>query len=381
MASTDLHTSITAETELCFKQFTFRVDNLKGAQLIHIKNRHADFRLCADSVGAVAEGKLSLDHRFQTRQNDIYLVKNLLQMLKDFLIECTAVSEDPEATEQALRNIDSIVRDLASIGVAIRRSGRKSRLQRADASFDRDRQNYETHLICVIVSKCNDGPRTLFDSDQFAKLELSVIQNRLIDANLRRRHRFIEAQKHSLRLKGLPDRMLECHKMSPPTEIGTRASVQLADGLRDMSRFSTKVKKTTAAAAQEADAMPNSGTAAASEPETGLKAILHRGHAGSTFTRITKITAAARYPRVKTTAKITNSEETQNLTFKCPCCCQAIGIHEADDSTFKKHLANDICPYTCFLENCPTPLELFVTAKEWHEHVMDDHPLKFQCPL
>jgi hypothetical protein len=92
------------------------------------------------------------------------------------------------------------MRSMISIGVAIRRSGRKSRLQKADASFDRDRDKYldlRAHLATVIMSRPNYGPRTLSDSDHFTKVELSPIQNRLVEANLRRRHRFMNAQRHS----------------------------------------------------------------------------------------------------------------------------------------------------------------------------------------
>jgi hypothetical protein len=47
------------------------------------------------------------------------------------------------------------------------------------------------------MSRPNYGPRTLSDSDHFTKVELSPIQNRLVEANLRRRHRFMNAQRHS----------------------------------------------------------------------------------------------------------------------------------------------------------------------------------------
>jgi hypothetical protein len=43
-------------------------------------------------------------------------------------------------------------------------------------------------------------------------------------------------------------------------------------------------------------------------------------------------------------------------------------------------VANDICPYTCILENCPTPYNLFVSQKEWNDHFMSDHPPQWQCP-
>lgn len=46
----------------------------------------------------------------------------------------------------------------------------------------------------------------------------------------------------------------------------------------------------------------------------------------------------------------------------------------------RKHVANDLSPYTCILEDCPTPYHLFVTQKDWSNHVMNDHPPQWQCP-
>lgn len=55
-------------------------------------------------------------------------------------------------------------------------------------------------------------------------------------------------------------------------------------------------------------------------------------------------------------------------------------FHQQHANDTRKHVANDLCPYTCILEDCPTPYTLFVTQKEWNEHVMNDHPPHWQCP-
>jgi hypothetical protein len=43
-------------------------------------------------------------------------------------------------------------------------------------------------------------------------------------------------------------------------------------------------------------------------------------------------------------------------------------------------VANDLCPYTCVVENCPTPYNLFGTQEEWNDHAINDHPPCWQCP-
>ncbi|KAI1157467.1 hypothetical protein F5B18DRAFT_173843 [Nemania serpens] len=93
---------------------------------------------------------------------------------------------------------------------------------------------------------------------------------------------------------------------------------------------------------------------------------------GSRATRITTITATARYPKAH--------DLSEQKLIKCPCCCQAIPAEEAEGSQWRKHLANDVSPYTCILEDCPTPYSLFATHNEWKDHVMNDHPSQWHCP-
>jgi tetratricopeptide (TPR) repeat protein len=45
----------------------------------------------------------------------------------------------------------------------------------------------------------------------------------------------------------------------------------------------------------------------------------------------------------------------------------------------RKHMKNDICPYTCIVEECPFPYRFYVTRNEWREHVLRDHPPKWRC--
>ena len=366
----------TAESTLsCLKQFTFCVDKIEGVHNIHINNRYADFKLWADSLGAIAQGQACLDWRFRDRPEDILFIKGLLEMLEWFLKECASSSGNVNAVEEALDKIDSMVHNLISIGVAIRRSGRKSRLQKADDSFERHREKYldlRAHLACVIVSKPNKGPRTPCDSDHFATMVLPPIQNRLVEANLRRRHRFLEAQRHSHLLKD-PTPTIHGHLSTEPgiNEILSTLGTKLPSENQGIPKVEARLERAQAITAARIDPITTPGTIA-STLETGFQGLQHKVQARSTVTCITKITAAARYPRAKTSG-------TKNFSFKCPCCCQAISTKEAEDSQFRKHLANDISPYTCILENCPTPYKLFVTEKEWNEHFLDTHPPKFQC--
>ncbi|KAH8811301.1 hypothetical protein F5884DRAFT_270157 [Xylogone sp. PMI_703] len=380
MATADMPEASTAElTQSCFDQFAFCIDKLNGTTKTHIGNRHADFKLWADSVGVVAQGEASLDRRFHGRHSDIFLIKGLLSILEGCLKACASAANNEHSIQEHLGRIDSMVQNLVLVGVAIRRSGKKSRLQKADASFDRDKYlDLRAHLASLIVSKPTEGPRVIDEntgsSEYFAKLELDPIQDRLVEANLRRRHRLMEAQRHSYLLKGpisFP------HPQTPIPEAHTVASGSTQPTPEDLesqvNKMTLKEKEPKPGVIRAASNTLTTPGTIASAPETGFKGLQQKGPAGSTVTRITAITAGAQYPKVK-------AANTNQLSFKCPCCCQAIPAREGEDSQFRKHLAYDICPYTCILDNCPTPYKLFVTEKEWYEHFMSVHPPRWQCP-
>ncbi|KAK2593253.1 hypothetical protein QQS21_009052 [Conoideocrella luteorostrata] len=195
-------------TRACFERFQSCIATLNGEHRNYLEARFADLKLWADSVGALAHGKASLDWRLSGRPRDIFLVTGLLDMLEKFL-ECykTAVIEDDDedGVEEAEQGIDEMTENLAWIGSAIRRFGTKSRLQKADMSFEHDRAGKDkqqcdqlrAHLICIMKSRPTEHAKSEDYLQDFHNMEIHGIQNRLVEANLRRWHRFRYAQRHS----------------------------------------------------------------------------------------------------------------------------------------------------------------------------------------
>ena len=52
-----------------------------------------------------------------------------------------------------------------------------------------------------------------------------------------------------------------------------------------------------------------------------------------------------------------------------------------DYSMTREHLANDISPYTCIAENCPSPFLFYTTSFDLECHLRHDHPQTWRCPL
>ncbi|KAI1880107.1 hypothetical protein JX265_001728 [Neoarthrinium moseri] len=365
--------STAAVATLCIEGFRDCIRYLEGIHRDHLRTKLADLRLWVDSVGAAAQGRASLDSRLQHRPSDRRFIIELLLMLYGFLRECISAATTKAGVQDILTNIDSTVDSLAFIGLQIRRSGRKSRLLKADSSFIENKHHYldlRAHLTCVVVSKPtitgrpDDEGKDIHSFSYFTNLELSPIQERLVEANLRRRHRFVEAQRHSLGLKAPSG-----NNSHPAVATASSETESTTEG-----NIATAIRRKQAHRVNAGDNVLTIPATSASGLDSEWRGLPHDRQGTSTATRITGITAASMYPKAR------RSQNPDQKMVKCPCCCQAIPTSELQDSQWRKHVANDLCPYTCVLENCPTPYSLFVTRKEWSDHVINDHPPCWQCP-
>ncbi|KAI2616648.1 hypothetical protein GGS26DRAFT_577882, partial [Hypomontagnella submonticulosa] len=332
------------------------------------ENRLADFNLWADGVGALAAPRASLDYRFESKPMELTLVKSLLAMLHDFVEKCAHCARIGESTGEAIENVDSALGNLALIAVAIRRTGKRSRLQKADRKFNPDdHTELETYLEFMILYR-QFRKKSSYEAceDALGGLTTSLPQKRLIEANLRRRNRFIQAQTHSelLRTKNifLEDAISQL-EITPNEAQMKQKEAPLAKGK-----------------ARQRVALPDdptiSGTSA-SLPESALRINLREKPSAPSpaMTAITILTSAVQYPNPP-------KPRPDHQLFKCPCCCQSLPMDIAMEQTlWKKHVSEDLHPYTCIVEDCPTPFKMYVTKHEWEEHVKSEHPPRRMCPL
>lgn len=340
-ASAGQEASTAAVTRSCFEKFQQCIQQTDGKTKTRAQTRLADLRLWADSVGAVAHEKASLDYRFQHRSDDVSFIRNLLSMLEGFLkdLEEFLLTAKHEADLQdIMTNIDSTIDTLAFIGVQVRRSGRKSRIRKADNSFDQNQgkyRNLRAHLACIVLARPTKEGRPekegkdIHSVDYFAKIKLSSIQERLIEANLRRRHRFIEAQRHSDRLKD------HSGSIAPPVIpqqfiaiSTTQYSNQDVSPLQDKKIASVMKMQSSPPGPKKEDTHTIAPTSA-SGLDSKWGGLQEKRKHGSTATRLTSTTAKMRYPQAH---KLSNAE--QKLA-KCPCCCQAIPATELEGSRWR----------------------------------------------
>ncbi|KAK8069740.1 hypothetical protein PG994_006356 [Apiospora phragmitis] len=348
-----------------------------------LQYRIADFKLWADGVGALAKPGLSLDKRFQHRPHDLELIKAVLIMLANFL-EDVVFEITNHGSNKTLNNVDSSIKNLAMIGMAIRRTGKASRRRRADESFDPiDYQDLRQHLECIVLLRPSaDQPRfeelnasepdeslassltnephsneeivSILDKlaasrmSNLASSKLSKVQTRLIEANLRRRLRFSLAQKRSQYAK--MEQEVQANE-APEEEqlVDTRVETQdptvkltLRSKSKDKERGSQNIGELS---------VPSTATQSMKFSLSGKNT--HK----IAPSQISSIGAEGEFPKPP-------KEAPSRLVTRCPCCYQSLPVEvTTDPNAWRQHLIKDLCPYTCIAQHCPAPHLTFVTRK------------------
>ncbi|KAH6973708.1 hypothetical protein BKA56DRAFT_105064 [Ilyonectria sp. MPI-CAGE-AT-0026] len=377
----------------CLAQFDECLLNHALAHNQWADNRRADFNIWVDGVGAMAGKTASLDARFESRPRELILTKNLLFQLGYYLEDALTVTDEREL-EEVKRNVDTSIENLASMAIAIRRTGRKSRLVRADASFNSaSLDDFRKHLEFIVrlrptlpgyrhPSHHKNKPHWW---QRHLSAKLNPLQQRLIEANLRRRNRFLYAQSHSRKLAYRQlDEDLAGHQPQTGELIKHRYSKGNPTSQLPVRGVSAQHNLGTA---KHRNIMPALSETLASTPESKLKWTEPNNRVRVAMTQMSRVTGTTLYPNLRkpqqSEAQGMDQDETElPKMLKCPCCCEAIPSSMLKvESAWKKHLSKDLCPYTCIATNCPTPHILYCTRAEWEDHLKEQHPKTWKCQL
>lgn len=315
--------------------------------------------LWISGTGACARGRASLDSRLASRPEACDVIVNLLCLLNTVIDECRAQSQIQESSpthhdeeysahfeqedqgrafspwsddsssddhsenicdmeithanplQESMYNIESMQDQLSRIAVAIRRSGMRSRLQKADQRFEAtEHEELEGHLVGMLLTQLKCCPQERDSS------KLNEVQLRLVHCNLKRRNRFLYSQQHSRGLDAGPIRRE--NRSVAPKKVGLTQE-EMAKGktdskpLNDGSKYanSTIVTGTSASKLSDNFNLP--------QPD----------HAATTASSIISTTVIEldypRPPRFKDGARL----------FRCPCCCDALPVEMANKNRWR----------------------------------------------
>ncbi|KAJ5174594.1 uncharacterized protein N7482_000471 [Penicillium canariense] len=362
--------------QLCVERFT---QCLKVPALMEnewAENRLADMKLWISGTGACARGRAALDSRLASRPEARDVIANLLHLLGTVIDDCRMQSQTNELSHsyqgqedsassadegqgrafspwsddsscddqskdaynvkassgnplrESMYNVESMQDQLARIAVAVRRSGRRSRLQKADQRFNAtEHQELEGHLLGMLLTqlKWHPGER---DSSK-----LNEVQLRLIHCNLKRRNRFLYAQQHS---RGLDAGSIRRTSYKQSKQAGW-AQEEIIGGKPDL---------------KPSNDGPN-----------------HANNTTITGTSASKVSDNFKLQpdRVALAASSIISTTAIDLDYPRP------PRFDDDAHLFRKHITDDLSPYTCILAGCDQPDVLFSTKETWKQHMLNDH--------
>lgn len=193
------NTDIRDRTLNCIESFNKCSVNPALSKLGWVERCQADFNLWTYGLKATSTGKSSLDYRVREREDVRNVICDLLDGLAESLQSCLEASTEPEGVEDLEFDIRTVLKQLSRIHVAIRRAGNNLRHQRADAAlgdaldtkdFIEWKGDMESLILMGIENKNrNQGLEEGRSPCHTQRRTLSKVQERLIRANLIRRHR------------------------------------------------------------------------------------------------------------------------------------------------------------------------------------------------
>lgn len=207
-------------------------------------------------------------------------------------------------------DVEAILDQLVRISIAIRRSGTQARLERADKTFIPDRHQELKDLLSLLVFANNLTREDKIDANinmDVTALTLSPIQERLIEANLRRRHRFLFAHRRWT-------------KSSREREPMSR-NIILADRSDRLTEpnYSVNASLRTPTKALEPSAENPAPTITSTAPTTLVEPIEISPNSQPSMTAVSSTSLKVIYPKPPEVL------QGQNL-FRCPCCYQSLPI-------------------------------------------------------
>ena len=222
---------------------------------------------------------------------------------------------------------DVILGQLARIAVAIRRSGARSRLQKADHSFRaEEHKELEDHLKAIVLSR----PAMLLA--EYNKSEPDKVQRRLIRCNLRRRHRFIYAQHHAVKIEQVRPAPKSTEQVAIVSQNEGRHVLKSGDFTSQRTTYTPQANTKPIVSAQRAAGPPGTSektrtTVSAISESFALPQDPTPSQAAPTQASATATKVDYPWPPLEA--------QKGALLFQCPCCCQTFPAMMAKGNRWK----------------------------------------------
>ncbi|KAF7682277.1 hypothetical protein GT037_001253 [Alternaria burnsii] len=379
------------------------------------ENRLADFNLWDAGIGASAGDPNSLDLRLHHDVSAQKVVTGTLSTLIAWLQKCIelasisptdrrrsaeasrpdglllqATSSDRHESEngepsislqEAKTSVEEVLDVLIDLGIAIRQAGVSSRFMKADRALERQKDDgiyseLVNHLRFLLslgkiprtATSKGEGSHITVSQDQLAAFEHCIVdelpdeQQVLLNANIKRHHRFMHARKRGAKLGLQGVRLDASSDLDNPTKLIQSKQIQASNIQHPMSKtYPTTEGETRAAQSEKSTADTN--PLSEFPPEQILDTAAVRARMGVQPTAIASRSDYPTAPNMKHDTK----------AVSCPYCLLTLSTCDISEGLWRKHLSDDIQPYTCYLSKCPQDNPMFGELQAWKDHVFNDH--------
>ncbi|KAM3075289.1 hypothetical protein ACMFMG_007269 [Clarireedia jacksonii] len=289
-----------------------------------------------------------------------------------------STSTNNSVLEEYISYARTILDQLTRISLTIRRAGAKYRFERADKALRETEEvkAFRQHLTTIINSgfpdeDAKDLPATekmkrIYDDSKFSPVKLKLIRANILrrhrikyftEARVPRTHTPVEAPKEIQVQK--PDKTPAAVDSAPPTSI-VSSKVKESQPVTPITPqvHEAPVERTHSiytAAVTATDVDPNFDTTD-----------LFVNKTPSRMTRMTKIGGSQAYPGCP--------KPQPNGTLICPYCNDKLPESYAkNEQSWKAHVAQDILPYSCVMEECSNNDEMYLKADQLLAHMRAKH--------
>ncbi|KAF2115388.1 hypothetical protein BDV96DRAFT_687329 [Lophiotrema nucula] len=388
-----------------------------GSSTLHatmIEDQCARFKMWAGNIGALADGRASLDHRLRESEETKELMVEFLSTLSELLstsvdivkpggltntpgrkATSTAGTEDlmsdtyESSTQSSVSAFQGTDTDSVQDEVFMPVSTFHMRLQGIERTIDRlyrlsfmirqpsvAGQNVKADRFVLVDEEGNDIGKTFvlnfalpLVNHRFTNAS-STLRTKLAEGIALRRKRFLYRQRHQMKLKvaSTTNTMDKASDNGPTIQIEptVRAAEDNSNG-----RYALPVDANFQM--RDRPAPSQTSASAITKRILPLSTALEdqKSNHSSTFTNVSVSSVPLEIPPPPKCSPGTKE-------FECPYCCLMLPLREAKPRRWRRHILEDLEPYTCVFEECSHDNTLFKDRASWKLH-LQAHRTRWVC--
>ncbi|KAL5341980.1 hypothetical protein BJX70DRAFT_357494 [Aspergillus crustosus] len=318
------------------------------------ENQIFRFNLWCENNFVFAPTRASMDWRLRNAVALEASVCELLDDLQSALVRYAAVVKTGRVSQQAGQRdaFSEVLKDLFRLSRAIRRSGVLRRFVKLGAYIEYDEDGLN------LTKAFRDGAERIVEFRLKHSQASETLQQRVVDTVCLRQQHFAYLSAKWEKGKAELRKTIKAPVM-PRSTLGATLSVT-----------GTVTSNTTKQGKKRPAAVPlhlrSLMTATTAQPN-----LVKRVHSLKSTASMENVELEWKQTDLPPPPKLPPGA----MEYECPFCYMVCSAGEFLGDRWKKHVVQDIIPFFCVLDDCPTPHALFESGRDWLKHMRNQHVL------